>query len=234
VSPNRLAALTVLIATSALAQVEPLPHFQLERLQLDPSGVGPMTVGTGTTVDEGAFRAFAVVHYQRLPLIAVRGDDAGAVVRDRITTHLGLSYGVFDRLEAYAQLPIVVFQEGENVRAVGIASPASSGMSTPLVGARYQLWEHDAAVPLDVAFGVTLVLPLGSNDALANERSLALVPSVSAGMDVAETARLSGELSASLRRAVPLRTRTSARTSASRWARPPSATACAESSSCEP
>ncbi|MFZ5470317.1 MAG: OmpA family protein [Myxococcota bacterium] len=193
-------SLALTLACAARAQVSPtqLPGFQLERLELDPSAEGALVVGTGRLLPAGAYRAAVAFHYEKNPMLArLDGQLVGAVVSDRLTAHLVGAYGVMEALELSVRLPLVITQTGDDLSSIGVASPDRGGLSTPTLGARYQLL-RSSSTGFDLAAGLDLGLPVGSLTALAQDPGLGLSPRLSAGSDVGPL-RLSADAAFHLR-----------------------------------
>ncbi len=78
----------LLMSGPALAQPSSrLPVFGLQRLQLEPSGLGSLVVGTGRTLDPGVVRVSVQAHYEHLPLNFARTWDQplqGAATEDQL------------------------------------------------------------------------------------------------------------------------------------------------------
>jgi OOP family OmpA-OmpF porin len=82
-------ALGSLTAVRAFAQTTANPpQFELERLELDPSALGSLMVGTGQALEDGTYRIGLAFQYERNPLLLqVNGTNSGAVVANRLTAH---------------------------------------------------------------------------------------------------------------------------------------------------
>jgi outer membrane protein OmpA-like peptidoglycan-associated protein len=78
------------------------------------------------------------------------------------------------------QLPFVVRQASANLDYLGLAAPASFGLATPVLHARYGLLDEGESGLADVAVELGVGLPLGSADALGRD-AFRVVPKVAAG-----------------------------------------------------
>lgn len=179
----RLSALaTWLLASAALAQPEGLPKFELERLELNPNGRGSLVMGTGELLPAGTFRLSLLGHYERKPLVLYAdGNAVGSVVSDRVMAHLLAAWAPLKWLEVDLQVPLVVWQHGDDLRSEGIAAPASTGLSTPSVQARVGLLSQRRNAPVDLAVELGLGLPIGGVDTLSRDRSVRFSPKVMVG-----------------------------------------------------
>lgn len=179
----RLSAVaTLLLASAALAQPAGLRAFDLERLELNPNGQGSSLMGTGELLPEGSFRLSLAGQFENDPLVMYRNASRlGAVVSDRVTAHLMAAWAPLQWLEVGAQLPLVAWQDGDDLRAQGIAAPARTGLSTPTVYARLGLLAQRREAPVDLALEVGVGLPFGSKDALARDSGVRFAPKLAVG-----------------------------------------------------
>lgn len=173
-----------LMATSpALAQSpSPLPGFQLERLDLNPSAAGSLVVGTGELAPQGQLRVSLLAHHEHLPLTFYRnGSSRFAVIENRLTTHVLAAWSATDRLELGFQLPVIVRQKAADLGNVGISAPSSSGLSTPYLHGRLGLLAERAGNPMDLAVELGTGLPVGSDEALARSNGFRFTPKMMVG-----------------------------------------------------
>jgi OOP family OmpA-OmpF porin len=179
----RLSALvTLLLAPAALAQPEGVPEFELERLELNPNGRGSLVMGTGELLPEGGFRLSLLGHYENDPLVLyANGEPVGAVVGDRVMAHVLAAWAPLRWLELGLQLPVVVWQRGDDLGAQGIAAPDSTGLSTPSVHARVGLLSQRREAPVDLAVELGAGIPVGSKDTISRDRTFRFSPRVMVG-----------------------------------------------------
>ena len=178
--PSVLAIL--LLASTALAQPEGLPKFELERLELNPNGRGSLVMGTGELLPTGGFRLSLLGHYEKDPLVLYAdGTPVGAVVGDRAMAHLLAAWAPLRWLELGLQVPLVVWQRGDDLTSQGIAAPASTGLSTPSVHARVGLLSQRREAPVDLAVELGVGLPVGSTDTLSRDSTFRFSPRVMVG-----------------------------------------------------
>jgi OOP family OmpA-OmpF porin len=165
----------VLMSAPASAQPEPesMPSFDLERLKLNPSGLGSWVMGTGELLPAGGYRVSLAGHYENQPLILYEdGSQLGVMVRHRITTVLSAAVGLWDRVELGAQLPLLLSQQGDDLTERGVPTPQSGpAPGTPLFTVRLRLLAERHKDPLDLAVGVNAGPAVGSASALARELS---------------------------------------------------------------
>lgn len=181
----------------AEAQEARLPHFNLQRLKLDPAALGSLTVGTGRTLPQGMLRVSVQGHYESLPFIfQTRWEPGGGtgLVENRFTTDVTAAYGVLPWLQVAAEVPFIVQQGGEP--HMNIAPPTGGGLGTPWLGLRTALLRQDFG--LQVAADVTAALPVGSQELLARD-DYAVHPRLQFGF-LAETWQVGGEAGVLLRK----------------------------------
>lgn len=179
----RLSAIvTLLLASTALAQPAGLPVFELERLELNPNGRGSLVVGTGELLPSGGFRLSLLGQYENDPLVLYAdGRPLGAVVGDRATAHLLMAWAPMGWLELGLHVPLVAWQRGDDLSAQGIAAPARTGLSTPSAHVRVGLLAQRREAPLDLAVELGVGIPVGSVETLSRDRTFRFSPKVMLG-----------------------------------------------------
>ncbi|WNG15846.1 OmpA family protein [Cystobacter fuscus] len=163
-------AVSLLACAQAWAQSsdDTLPGFELERLETN-MGRGSVLMGNGELMVPGGLSVNLLNHYQRLPLILNDGKRDLALVQNRVTTVLSASYGVLPWLELGAQVPIVLWQKGDDARLVGLAPLTAQGLSAPVIQARLGLLSRQQRKPVDLAADLSVGLPFGSQKALSGD-----------------------------------------------------------------
>jgi len=193
-----------LIGAESRGQGQRVSGFDLERLELDPYATGSLVLGTGELPPPGAFRLSLSGHYELKPLVSRSGDqDLGAVVRDRVTAHLTASYALHERFALGVEIPAVVYQSSDNPAATGFQSPASGGFGKPVVSGRVGLLRDGGVIPFDLALQLGVGLPIGSEDAIAVNRSFSFIPKVLVGKRIGPFLA-SAEINTTLRSKVAL------------------------------
>ncbi|OJH36195.1 OmpA family protein [Cystobacter ferrugineus] len=178
-------AASLLASPAAFAQPAGPAPFELERLELNPSARGSLVLGTGELLPEGGVRLSVAGHYENNPLSLYReGERLGAVVGNRVTGHLLAAWAPLRWLELGAQVPLVVWQRGDDLSARGVPAPASSGLGTPLLHVRLGLLAQQRQAPVDLALELGAGLPLGSAAALSRDGAVRLAPKVMLGRDL--------------------------------------------------
>jgi outer membrane protein OmpA-like peptidoglycan-associated protein len=173
---------TLLLGPAALAQPSGLPAFELERLELNPNGRGSLLMGTGELLPKGGFRLSLAGQYENDPLVMYRnGNRLGSVVGNRVTGHLLAAWAPMQWLELGVQLPLVAWQNGDDLSGQNIAAPASTGLSTPTAHVRLGLLAQRREAPVDLALELGVGLPVGSVDTLSRDSIVRLSPKVMLG-----------------------------------------------------
>lgn len=185
-----LALAALLVSSTAVAQEATLPSFELERLELNPSGVGSLLVPSGELLTDGDYRLSLTSHYEREPLVLYRNElQVGTLVRYRTTAHLAVAYGLWNRLELAAQVPLVLFQRGDDLRSFGVGMPKQGlSMGTPMLALRVKLLSEQDGHAMDLSLGVHGSPEIGNSQALASEVRAA--PSVMMGRRLTDSLRL--------------------------------------------
>jgi OOP family OmpA-OmpF porin len=194
----RAAAMSALVASVAWGQTNTsLPRIDLETLELDPAALGSLIVGNGQSLEPGSYRAGFGLEYERAPLVLdVNGQRVGEVVTNRLTAYLFGAYGLLPDLELDAEIPLIAFQNGDDLASEGLPAVSTGGVGTAWIAARYQLLSTWNA-PVDLAAYVGLGLPIGTVSALGNE-GFAVEPRVMASHTFGEFL-VSGQVAGLLR-----------------------------------
>ncbi|MBN1206628.1 MAG: OmpA family protein [Myxococcaceae bacterium] len=169
--PGLVVLAGVLVAATASAQLQGVPTFDLELLKLNPSGKGSLLLGTGELLPDGDYRLSLTTHYEKDPLVLLQnGRQVGVVVRHRTTAHLAAAYGLWGRLELGAQVPLVLFQRGDDLTARGVGGlEGGVAPGTPLFHVQMKLLSQREDDLVDLALGLQAGPPVGSAAALARE-----------------------------------------------------------------
>lgn len=115
--PGRLAALALLVGVyvspSALGQAAAL---DVNRFHPALGSARLLTVARADVGEPSELVAQLFLHYADLPLAYTYGNRiAGALVRDRFTADLALSYSLFERLQLSLSLPVTLQQGGDAI-----------------------------------------------------------------------------------------------------------------------
>ncbi len=204
--PRRLAALGLAVLFFVFprsgTQAAEGGSFDLERLRLDPSALDSLSVGSGRVMSEGQLRIALGLHYERSPLLVFGedGESLGAMVGDRLTAHLMAAMAVHPRVELGAHLPIVAFQQGDDLSSWQLRNPRAFAFGSPTLSARGVILRRADGYPTDLSAAARLVIPVGSDGAFARD-SFCVAPSLSAGRELGPVL-LSAEVGTQLRGSV--------------------------------
>jgi hypothetical protein len=148
-----------------------LPVFDLQRLQLEPSGLGSLVVGTGRTLDPGVVRVSVQAHYEHLPLNFMRAWDPGlnvvGLVENKFSGHLTAAVGVLPWLQLGAQLPYIFGQRGQSF--LQTPPPDGQGLDEPWVSVRLAPLQVKHGAPLNLAVELAAALPFGQPEILGRD-----------------------------------------------------------------
>ena len=203
----RLSLLAALVlSTTALAQPAGLPEFELERMEFNPSGTGSLLINSGQLLPDGRFRFSLIGHYESRPLTPELIDPSEEdglrevpLVNHRTTGHLIAAYGLGDTLEVGLQFPIILSQEQGRLANSPFGAPEGGlKLGTPIASFNVGVMQQSTSFPVDLAAGVSVGLPVGSDRALARESSLRAIPRIMLGRET-EGLRAGFELGADLR-----------------------------------
>ncbi|MDP3237900.1 MAG: OmpA family protein [Myxococcales bacterium] len=191
----------VLLAVPALAQdAAPLPPFSLTRFSPNDAPLGGLGAATGDMLPHKKFRAWGAFHYENNPLVLFRDNQRqGALVGNRLGLHLGVGYGITSWLTATLEVPIVLYQGGDDLSQIArVISPDSAGLASPRLSLRLGILSQRkggllADAPVDLAFQLGTAFPFGVGNALAVESGWNVFPQLSAGRDFGPV-RLGGEV----------------------------------------
>jgi len=204
-SVNPRAALLVgaLVASPALAQTAPVKTFDLEQVALSPGGQHSLLLSTGDTLAPGDLRLSLAAQYQRNPLVFVRSDvRQGAVIGRRLSSHLGVAYGLTDDVELALQLPVILTQAGDDLSSQGISPVSGTVLGAPLLQGRFVLARQSPSALGDIGLNLALSLPFGSSNGLSQDpgAGLAFNAGVGFGHDFGSLLRVGAEAGAVVRR----------------------------------
>jgi hypothetical protein len=181
------------------AVTTPLPQFNLERLDLNPSAADTLSVSGGALLPVDTWRVALALDYEKDPLYLYNaGTKLGAVVSERLTANVLAAWAPLKRLELGLVLPVVAYQKGDDLSAEGVQAPTTTAVSSPLLGARLGIQEQRLGDSLDLAAQVQLGFPLGQPASLSNDRTLTVYPKLMAGRDF-DPFRLGGEVGVLIR-----------------------------------
>lgn len=177
----------MLFAATSFAQT-PAPAFELERLRLNPGARAGLIIDSADLLEPLELRVGLSGHYEHDPLIVVntRNERLASLVRSRVGAHLSGAFGITRWLEVGVQVPVVLFQAGDDLSAQGISRISSAvALGTPWLQVRGAPLQQARGAPLDLSIGFGLGLPLGSDTALTKDATVSVLPNVSAGRNFA-------------------------------------------------
>lgn len=198
-----------LAASTALAQSS-IPGFELERLRLNTGAASTLPSDTADLLPRYDLRVGLTAHYQHDPLVVFderTSKRVGSVVRSRLGFHLSGGFGVTDWLDVGVQVPLIVWQAGDDLSGFAITKVNGSvALGTPWLSVRGAPLQQSRGGPVDLALGLGVGLPIGSETALTRDPSLTAAPSISVGRVINDFVRVGGGATFLLRPARSLTT----------------------------
>lgn len=173
---------TLVAARLALAQLPPLPQFDLSRLEVNSSAMGSLVVGTGEMAPPGSLRLSLAVEYENNPLLYFDGTQfVGSVISDRFTLHGIGAWSPMDWLGLGIDVPLVAQAGGTDLTALGIPLPVSYAAGSPSVSVCLGLLSAAKGAPIDAALEVGMKLPIGTDGAWVRDSVLNVAPKLLMG-----------------------------------------------------
>jgi outer membrane protein OmpA-like peptidoglycan-associated protein len=182
-----LGSFVAIALLSATAAADPSSSgFQLDRFE--PSERGSEWFAGDSLDLRGHMRPAAgiVGSYAYKPLVVYNGngDERGSIVSSQLVTHLGGSLVLWDRLRAGLDIPIALFQDGDNPAATGVRTgkPKTAFGDIRLAGDVRIIGTHGD--PFQLAGGLVLFVPTGSRDNYTSDGNTRFMPRVLAAGDI--------------------------------------------------
>ncbi len=177
--------LAVAAATAWAQPAQSRPSYELEQVQVDPGGAGGLVVNGGGLLPHGQVSASLLGVYDYDPVVySLDGQGTSAAVVDRFTSHLVVTMVPLRTLQLELQAPVVLLQDGKDLGAFGVSSPAARGVGSATVSARAMLASQAEGYGLDGAFDLAVRLPSLMPTAPGGEQTFVLVPRLSVGRTV--------------------------------------------------
>lgn len=121
------------------------------------------------------------------PLVAYDsdGDEVAQLIRHQVYVHAGLSYLLWDRLRLGVNVPVLVFQDGEDVSFDGVQydSPQKAAIGDVRLGADVRLFGNYGG-PITGALGAQVFVPTGNRNNYSGDGSARLLPRFSIAGDL--------------------------------------------------
>ncbi len=164
-----------LLLLSLVSSIAPAQGFELERLTLNSGARETWLAQTGDGLEPMRLRVSLLGHYQHRPLVyTVDGVEVGAAVASRWTAQLIGAFGLHQYLEVGLQLPVVLWQRGDDLSSFGVTPVTATALGAPWLSVRSTVLRQSETLPIDLAISVHLGLPFGSASALTKDPGLGL------------------------------------------------------------
>lgn len=179
--PCSLLVASALVATRGALAAD---GFDLQRLQPSERGSSWFVLDSLDLRGSGRPSAGVVVDYQREPLVVRSGGAVTtALVENVLTTHVGGGAIFFDRVRAAANLPVVVYTNGQPGVARGVLfHPPEDGTTLGdarlAVDARLFSMQRAHDAPATIALGARVFLPTGSRASYTGDGTVRFSPHV--------------------------------------------------------
>lgn len=123
--------------------------------------------------------------YKPLVVYNEEGNEVAALVEHQVYAHFGASYLLLDRLRFGVQLPVLAFQQGDDVRLDGVAysAPSAGAIGDVRLGADLRLFGEYGG-PITAALGAQLYFPTGRTKQFTGDGSTRLAPRFAIAGDV--------------------------------------------------
>jgi OOP family OmpA-OmpF porin len=144
--------------------------FRLDRYAAPPTYRDGFSLALPSTLGHLEASAQATAHYALRPLV-LRTPDERPLVQHRSTLDLAAALGLFDAVEVYARLPLVLTSRGEDARLelVDFTAPSGAALSDMAVGL-----SGGGRLPYGITVGgrAEAILPTGSAAMLTSDDAL--------------------------------------------------------------
>lgn len=152
--------------------------------QFEPAPAGDRFLSVPSPYVEGhlVLRGMAVFDYAHKPLVVSDGTNSGAIVGAQVFSQIGVSLSLWDRMLAYANFPIALFQSGDSPMIGGVAFPSPEGVQVGdlRLGARFRVVGNDEE-PFQLGIGASMYLPTAPNMSFTGDGGFRLAPELIAG-----------------------------------------------------
>ncbi len=127
----------------------------------------------------GRFAVGVVGDWAKKPLVAydAEGDEVAALIENQVYGHWGASAVFWDRVRVGMNLPILFFQNGDNIEVAGVAydSPGQAAAGDLRLGSDVRI-VGEYGSPATLAAGVFVHMPTGSQNQFSGDGTVRVVP----------------------------------------------------------
>ncbi len=169
--------------TSAFAQTFAVEQFE----PLHAQGTNNLTLGKSEVLSAWTPSFGLFVHYVDDPLVladANTGEERGALVGAQLKTELWASLGLFDFADLGVVMPLVVWQDGDDIGSItGVEGFAAGDMR---LVPKFRLLEEGTLGGLGIGLLATVWLPTGDSDTYNSDGSVRVEPRLLVDYTVAD------------------------------------------------
>jgi hypothetical protein len=154
----------------ASAQSAPQQGFRLDRYGAPPTAQDGFALVLPSTLGHLRSSVHTVTHYG-LALLSVPGTTDRTLVQHRVTLDVAMAMGLFDVLEPYVRLPMVLAQRGDDAvyQLTRFEAPSGPALSDMAIGMGFSIPEFSGVT---LGGRVEALLPTGSASALSSDRTV--------------------------------------------------------------
>lgn len=156
-------------ATSAHAQE---PGWSLDRIAPPPSPDDGLALQRPETMGPSRFGARMVLDYAHAPLVVddADADRVGAIVGHRVVGRALFAFGIGERVELAAGIPLTLTQSGDDsVQDAGFETPGGFALGDPSLGGSVLLAGEPAAGGFRLGLAAAVLLPFGDEEQLSGD-----------------------------------------------------------------
>jgi OmpA-OmpF porin, OOP family len=179
-----LASAFVGVAYAPAAWAQAVPADRSFDVQLWQAALGPrpyFTLDSAKVPGHMQFALTLATSYQRNPFTletiqgTTRVEEDVEVVRDQVTTELGMAMGLIDKLQVGLAIPFVVYQKGDDFTGTGV--PTGDALSGASLGdirleAKYEVASFGPSQEFAFAVIPALTVPTGNDDKFTGDKSV--------------------------------------------------------------
>jgi outer membrane protein OmpA-like peptidoglycan-associated protein len=176
-----LAALTALAAPATASAQQDLTSFQVEHFEPLPGQTrNVLNVATSESARHLEVDLGLLAHYVNDPLQFSNpdGSEAERAISDQVKAELSVNLGLFDLAELGVVLPVVLFQDGDDLRSFGRPGEtiAGGGIADIRLIPKFTILRNADAAGFGVALAAPMYIPLGDTNTFNSDGGFRVEP----------------------------------------------------------